>query len=101
MEQSKNTITVEIFGQAYTIRGDAESDYIKELARYVDGQMKEVAKKHPSSSPNKISVLAALNIANEVFKMKEKEKNDNLLLEEKTKVLVELLEKEVEELPER
>ena len=43
----------------------------------------------------------AMNIANEVFKLKEKEKNDNLLLEEKTKVLVELLEKEVEELPER
>ena len=95
MDQSKNTITVEILGQAYTIRGDADSDYIKELASYVDSQIREVAKKHPNSSPNKLSILAALNIANEVFTLKEKEKNDNLLLEEKTKVLVELLEKEV------
>ena len=95
MEESKHSTTVEIFGQTYNIKGEADSDYILELAGYVDTQMKEIAKKHPKSSSNKISILAALNIANEVFKLKEKEKNTNLLLEEKTKVLVEILDKEV------
>jgi cell division protein ZapA len=96
MEESKNTTKVEIFGQTYTVKGDADSSYISELACYVDDQMREVAKKHPHSSSNKVSILAALNIANEVFKLKEKEKNTNLLIEEKAKVLVEILDKEVE-----
>jgi cell division protein ZapA len=92
----KNIAKVEIFGQVYTIKGEAEPGYITELAEYVDTQMKEVAKKHPNSPISKISILAALSIANEIFKLKEKEKNNNQLLEEKTRVLVEMLSKEVE-----
>lgn len=91
----KNIAKVEIFGQVYTIKGDADPEYITELASYVDLQMKEISKKHPNSSISKVSILAALGIANEVFKLKEKEKNNNQILEEKTKVLVEMLNKEV------
>lgn len=90
-----DTTKVEIFGQTYTIRGESDASYILKLADYLDNHMREVAKKHPNSSPHKISMLAALNIANEVFRLKEKEKNNNLLIEEKTKVLVEILDKGV------
>jgi len=90
-----DTTKVEIFGQTYTIKGEADANYIVKLANYLDDHMREVAKKHPTSSPHKISILAALNIANEVFKLKEKEKDNNLLIEEKTKVLVEILDKGV------
>jgi len=36
-------IEIEIYGHRYTIKGDAEEDYIKRLAAYVDEQMRGVA----------------------------------------------------------
>jgi len=37
------TIDVEIYGQRYAIRGDADDAYIRRLAHYVDDQMKHLA----------------------------------------------------------
>ncbi|MDC4222875.1 MAG: cell division protein ZapA [Candidatus Manganitrophus sp.] len=39
----KNKLHVEIFGHRYTLRGDADEAYAKELAGYVDKKMTEMA----------------------------------------------------------
>jgi len=63
----KGSVTVEIFGQEYKIRGDTDPEHMAEIADYVDGKMKEVAKGAPVGSLAKIGILAALNIADELF----------------------------------
>jgi len=63
----KGGITVEIFGQEYKIRGDADPEHMAEIAKFVDGKMKEVAKGAPVGSLAKIGILVALNIADELF----------------------------------
>ena len=75
MVDEKGGVTVEIFGQEYKVRGDANSDEILEIAQYVDGKMKEVAHGAPQGSLTRIAILAALNIAEELFRERtEKQK---------------------------
>lgn len=68
MPDEKEGVTVDIFGHEYKIRGDADPEYILEIAQYVDGKMKEVAHGAPAGSLTKIAILAALNIAEELFR---------------------------------
>ena len=68
MSEDKEGVTVDIFGHEYKIRGDADPGYILEIAQYVDGKMKEVAHGAPAGSLTKIAILAALNIAEELFR---------------------------------
>jgi cell division protein ZapA len=77
---TKNLVQVQIFGQNYTIRGEADQDYILGVAAYVDRKMREVTEKLPvasvSSSLSKVAVLASLNIADEL--MKERAQRERL-----------------------
>jgi cell division protein ZapA len=62
-------LEIEIYGQRYKIRVKGEEDerYIGHLTSYVDQKMHEVAVKSQSADMTKIAVLAALNIADELF----------------------------------
>ncbi len=70
MSEEKGGVVVEIFGNQYKVRGDCDPEQIQEIARYVDGKMKEVASKTPVSSLASIAILAALNIAEELFRVR-------------------------------
>ena len=65
---NKNVVQVQIFGHSYTIRGEANQDYILDVAAYVDRKMREVTEKLPVASLSKVAILASLNIADELFK---------------------------------
>ena len=67
-------IDIEIYGQKYRIRvkGDEDENYIGHLTSYVDQKMHEVAVKSKSADTTKIAVLAALNIADELFLSQKK-----------------------------
>jgi cell division protein ZapA len=77
---SKTLVQVQIHGQSYTIRGEADHGYILGVAAYVDRKMREVTEKLPatsmSSSLSKVAVLAGLNIADEL--MKERARRERL-----------------------
>lgn len=62
-------LEIEIFGQRYKIRvkGEEDESYISHLTSFVDQKMHEVAAKSKSADVTKIAVLAALNIADELF----------------------------------
>ena len=63
--------TVEIFGQRLGLRADGDAARLEELARFVDGRMREVADRSSSVDTVKIAVLTALNIADELFQERE------------------------------
>ncbi len=64
------SVEVHILGQNYVIKGDAPSEYIKQLADFVDARLKEVYGNSPDITPLKAAILAALNIADELHKVK-------------------------------
>ena len=65
MDGNDEATEVEIFGQTYNVRGEGDPDYLKELARFVDSRMRDVAAQVATVDPLKIAILAALNIADE------------------------------------
>jgi cell division protein ZapA len=76
-------VEIKVFGQTYTVKTDAEEDYIQEVAKYVNEKMEEVLKKTKSVSTVNVAILTALNIADDL--LREKEKRTALLREVETK----------------
>ena len=71
MNSLKKPIQIEIYGQRYTIKGQAAEEYVRELAGYLDRKMNEVATASKLNNLAKIAILAALNIADELFQQRQ------------------------------
>lgn len=65
------SIRVEIYNQTYNIRSfDGDGEYIIQLAEYVDGKMREIASKTLTVDSLKVAILAALQIADDLHRLK-------------------------------
>ena len=67
----KNRIEVEILGQKYTIRSEAPPDYVRELAAYVEQRVRQIRGDGAAQDPVKLLALAALYIADELFRQRD------------------------------
>ena len=87
MQESKpiNRTKVKIYGRDYYVKGSASSDYIKEVAAYVDEKMTDLSSKNASLSMSKIAVLAALNITDELFRLNQEYEEFLSLMDNETK----------------
>ena len=81
------SIEVDILGQKYSIKGDAPEEYIKKLAVFVDLKLKEVHNSAPNIAPLKAAILAALNIADELHRLREEHEKATIVIEEKANML--------------
>ena len=63
----KRSVTVQIAGQKYTLRSDAEEDRVRALAAFVDGLCKDVQKQTRAADTQAVAILTALRIAEELF----------------------------------
>jgi len=78
-------VEVKIYNQTYYIRGEGDAEYIHELAAYVDQRMNEVAAGTMTADSLRVAILAALNIADELYKMRRKiDQIDNTINERST-----------------
>jgi cell division protein ZapA len=68
---SAEQVTVRIYGETYPLRTEASAARLEELARLVDLRMREVAASGRVVVTSKIAVLAALHIADELFRVRE------------------------------
>ena len=68
-DSSNSSVRVEIFDQAYNLRG-SDAEYILKLADYVDSKMRAVAEQTHTVDTARLAVLAALNIADEYHLLK-------------------------------
>jgi len=75
-EKEKNRVTVNIMGEEYVLRGSSSTNYMYRVGSYVDQLMKSLAEKNIQMSKQRIAVLAALNLADELIRLKEEKKGD-------------------------
>ncbi len=70
--ESKDRLSVVIDGRVYVISGGS-SDHIQKIATYVDNKITELKRQggYSKLSPEYRSVLLSLNIAEELFKVRE------------------------------
>jgi len=90
------TVEVEIYGQRYTITGEADEEYVKRLANYVDTQIRVLAQGLKTGTRAKLAVLAALNITHQLFQAEHTRQEGEAELERRTLSLVESIEEQLE-----
>lgn len=69
-ENEAQAITVDIYDQAYRLRGNDRA-YLEKLAALVDTKMRAVAAHARTADSLRVAVLAALNIADELVRLQE------------------------------
>ena len=95
-EKDDNQIKITIFGQEYSVKAPADPTYIKKIAEYVDTKMREVQSGFSSTqSSNRIAILSAMNITDELFNAKKQGDSDSNEVEEKITSLIELIDESV------
>jgi cell division protein ZapA len=86
-------IPVEIAGQRYPIRSTLDPEYVARLARYVDEKMRAAADSTPTGDTLRLAVLAALNIADELFRCRDVNRDCNGEIAERAGELERLLDR--------
>ncbi|HKM38943.1 MAG TPA: cell division protein ZapA [bacterium] len=66
-----NRATVHILGEEYVVKGKASAERIKSLGVYVDKTMLDIQRRNPCLSTMQVAILAAVNIASELHRLKE------------------------------
>ena len=96
MSRTSTAAEVEIFGSVYHVRGEKESEYLQNLAGIVDHKMREISNNVATVDAGKIAVLAALNIADELFQCRKQQEGEREKIQEKVVTLVSRLEEALE-----
>ncbi|WP_047150536.1 cell division protein ZapA [Aneurinibacillus tyrosinisolvens] len=97
-KENKERVTVEIYGQYYTMKGDSSSSHMRMVAGYVDDKMRQIATGNPRLDTNKLAVLAAINMADEYFRLRMEYEELIALLERSTQEEEDPIEEPVEEI---
>lgn len=92
MSDADRVVPVVIQGQRYPIRSALDPAYIVELAAYVDDKMRTAAESGVAQDSLRLAVLAALNIADEVFRCREAADRHVRSVEERTRALEQMLD---------
>ncbi|HEY6904506.1 MAG TPA: cell division protein ZapA [Candidatus Acidoferrales bacterium] len=87
---------IDIYDQSYNVSTDQNEEYLRELAAYVDGKMREVAEATRIVDSLKVSVLASLNIADELFTARARQQEIDGPLRARVQKCVALVEQALE-----
>jgi cell division protein ZapA len=68
-------VKVQIFGQTYSIHGELDPAYVQKLAASVDEKMQAIAAATTTIDTQKVAVLAALAIADELNAVQDELRN--------------------------
>ena len=67
---ASRVVHLDIHGQRYAVRSELDAQYIAELASYLDDRMRAAAREISSSDPLRIAIVAALNLTDELFRIR-------------------------------
>jgi cell division protein ZapA len=70
MGTAERVVNVDIHGQRYAVRSELDAHYVTELAAYLDEKMRAAAHELANADPLRVAVVAALNIADELFRLR-------------------------------
>ena len=87
-------VEVTICNAHYTIKTDADEAYIQSIARYVNSKVEEIQNKTKSVSTINVIILAALNIADALFREKDRNRKYMKKIEDQSKDLIDMIERQ-------
>jgi cell division protein ZapA len=92
----RTPLKIDIYDQSYNVNAEQDEAYVRELAAYVDGRMREVSDATRMVDSLKVAVLAALNIADELFTLRRRQERIQGPLRKRIENCVGLVEKALE-----
>jgi cell division protein ZapA len=95
-QHGSGTVKIEIYDQTYRFGDDQDEEYLKKLAAYVDEKMRVVGESTRTVDSLKVAVLAALNIADEMFTLRDRQQEIDGPLRKRVEKCVALVEKALE-----
>jgi cell division protein ZapA len=88
-----HNIKIQIFGQTFPIQGDLEEAYVHKLAAYVDAKMRAISDVTPTVDTQKVAILAAMAIADELHSLRQERGEREELLKEQAERCLTLVER--------
>ncbi len=70
-DNEKNKVTVDIYGQQYTVVGTESASHIRLVASLVDSKMREINEKNPNLDVSRLAVLTAVNMVHDYIKLQD------------------------------
>ena len=83
---------VVIYNQTYSLRSDHDPEYIHQLAAHVDRRMNEIARATMTVDSLRVAILAALQIADELYQTRREMKETEEEIAERSAKYAELLD---------
>ncbi len=84
VSERTNRTTVSIYGEEYALKGDLPEEVVVALAHHVDSRMRILASKSPHHlNATRLAVLAALNLAEELFSLQNNHQELTVAMQER------------------
>jgi cell division protein ZapA len=90
----KRSVSVQIAGVRYSLKTDEDERWVKQVAALVDAKMREVQKHTRTVDTQSVAVLAALQVAEELFAERRDTRELRKSIREKSQSLLDYLERE-------
>ena len=95
---NKHSLAVNILGTSFTVQTNGDPQYLRRVVDYLDKRVQEIQSKYAertSQDPVKISLLAGLNLVDELFRAREGggAAADDVELERITERLIDTIDK--------
>lgn len=90
-------LKIKFFDVEYVIKTDAEEDYVREIASYLEQKVKEISQQEVSLPVPRSFLLAMLKITDDYFKVLRDFEDFKDGAEERSKRLVEILDNSLKE----
>jgi len=90
----KRSVTVSIAGVKYALKTEEDDRWVKQVAAFVDGKIREVQKHTRTVDTQAVAVLSALQIAEELFHERRQTGELRKKIREKSQSLLDVLTRE-------
>ncbi len=67
----KRQLRIDVLGTSFVIQSDESAEHLARLSSYVKARIEEVKSRYSFADPLTVAVLAALNIADDLFKSRD------------------------------
>src|SRR4029077_20070679 len=96
----KHVMYVQIMGHDYPVEANSGDDlYVNRLAQLVEERMKEIKEESKVVDSSKLAVMAAMNISDELFRLRDSKGSHSEAFETRAGELIKMLDQALETAP--